>query len=93
MTPQEAYETTKGIITTWISDLETDPDDVDQDDLRDFMIGEAAGWLADLDTMPEVRQAALRGLIAGAGAAGFPDLFHDERDLADQMAEALNTAL
>ena len=101
MTPAEAYETTLEVTVTHFQDV-----DFDQDDLRAFIIGEAAGYLADLDMMPEVRKAALRGLVEASSVLEQPRLVHlgdralasrllfsSEYDLADQVAEGLNTAL
>lgn len=96
MTPQEAYDTTLEVTTNHLVD--PDPDGgwgeaAPAEDAEAFAIGEAAGYLADLDMMPDVRRAALRGIVHGVDAAGHPQLFKDEKDLADRVAEALNTAL
>ena len=94
MTTTEAYETALEVTVTHFQDTHEHYDeDVEQEDVRDFILGEAAGWLADLDMMPDVRQAALRGLVEASSALGLPHLFNNERDLANQVAEALNTAL
>ena len=96
MTAQEAYEVALEVTSNHLVDPQEGGgwgEAVPEDDAADFCIGEAAAYLADLDMMPDVRRAALRGIVAGASAAGLPDLFTDEKNLADRVAEALNTAL
>jgi hypothetical protein len=89
MTPQEAYDVAEEVTR---EHLTFEGQVAPEDDARDFVIGEAAAYLADLDMMPDVRRAALRGLIAGATNAGIL-LFDNEKQLADAVAEELNTAL
>ena len=96
MTPEEAYATTLEITSQHL--IDSDPnggwgESVPVEDARDFCIGEAVAYLADLDMLPAVRRSALRGIVHGAEVAGHPDLFTDEKALADAVAEALNTAL
>ena len=89
MTPEEAYETALEVVSEHLVWGET----ASEDDARAFCIGEAAAYLADLTMLPLTRQAALCGIVEGVKAAGFPDLFRDEKHLADAVAEELNTAL
>jgi hypothetical protein len=93
---QEAYDVTLEVTSNHL--VEANPDggwgeSVPEEDARAFAIGEAAAYLADLDMMPDVRRAALQGIVAGVTAAGHPGLFENERVLADAVAEELNTAL
>lgn len=89
MTPDEAYEVAEEVTR---EHLTFDGQVAPEDDARDFCVGEAAAYLADLDMDPETRRAALRGIVAGVTNAGIL-IFDDEKQLADAVAEELNTAL
>jgi hypothetical protein len=96
VTAQEAYEVALEVVSEHLVEPQEGGgwgEAADAEDTRAFCIGEAAAYLADLDMAPDVRRAALRGIVEAARVVGHPDLFTDEKALADQVAEALNTAL
>lgn len=90
MTPQEAYDTAREVVK---DQLVFEGEVAAAEDAGDFIMGEAAAWLCDLDLMPDVRRAALRGLVAGAKDIGHELVYESEVALANAVAEEMSTAL